>query len=117
MSRNTSRDHTQQLDPGIEPAVVVERILRVSERQQNFQATDHCCCAFGEHPAPQRRKQGSIDGSPRPGPRPTPAIGTAPRSNACREQQGASLDRPALQNLLADVRAGEINTEVVYKGS
>ena len=28
---------------------------------------------------------------------------------------GASLDRPALQNLLADVRAGNINTVVVYK--
>src|ERR1700724_1290025 len=28
---------------------------------------------------------------------------------------GASLDRPALQNLLADVRAGKINTVVVYK--
>src|ERR1700730_14948611 len=27
---------------------------------------------------------------------------------------GASLDRPALQNLLADVRAGNINTVVVY---
>ena len=27
---------------------------------------------------------------------------------------GASLDRPALQNLLADVRAGKINTVVVY---
>ena len=28
---------------------------------------------------------------------------------------GASLDRPALQKLLADVRAGKINTVVVYK--
>src|ERR1700720_3043057 len=28
---------------------------------------------------------------------------------------GASLDRPALQNLLANVRAGNINTVVVYK--
>ena len=28
---------------------------------------------------------------------------------------GASLDRPALQALLADVRVGEINTVVVYK--
>ena len=28
---------------------------------------------------------------------------------------GASLDRPALQTLLADVRAGKINTVVVYK--
>jgi site-specific DNA recombinase len=28
---------------------------------------------------------------------------------------GASLDRPALQQLLADVRAGKINTVVVYK--
>src|SRR6202045_3716588 len=28
---------------------------------------------------------------------------------------GASLDRPALQNLLADVGAGKINTVVVYK--
>jgi site-specific DNA recombinase len=28
---------------------------------------------------------------------------------------GASLDRPALQNLLADVRGGKINTVVVYK--
>src|SRR3984893_18339998 len=28
---------------------------------------------------------------------------------------GASLDRPALQNLLVDVRAGRINTVVVYK--
>jgi site-specific DNA recombinase len=28
---------------------------------------------------------------------------------------GASLDRPALQNLLADVRAGRINIVVVYK--
>jgi site-specific DNA recombinase len=28
---------------------------------------------------------------------------------------GASLDRPALQKLLADVRAGKINTAVVYK--
>ena len=28
---------------------------------------------------------------------------------------GASLDRPALQNLLADVRGGNINTVVVYK--
>src|SRR6202166_4752463 len=28
---------------------------------------------------------------------------------------GASLDRPALQNLLADVGAGNINTVVVYK--
>src|SRR6201988_5299362 len=28
---------------------------------------------------------------------------------------GASLDRPALQVLLADVRAGKINTVVVYK--
>src|SRR5712692_4310718 len=28
---------------------------------------------------------------------------------------GASLDRPALQNLLADVRAGKINTILVYK--
>src|ERR1700735_4929350 len=28
---------------------------------------------------------------------------------------GASLDRPALQNLLADVRAGKINIVVVYK--
>jgi site-specific DNA recombinase len=28
---------------------------------------------------------------------------------------GASLDRPALQKLLADVRAGNINTVVVYK--
>jgi hypothetical protein len=28
---------------------------------------------------------------------------------------GASLDRPALQDLLADVRAGNINTVVVYK--
>src|SRR5437016_9815379 len=28
---------------------------------------------------------------------------------------GASLDRPALQNLLADVRAGKITTVVVYK--
>src|ERR1700730_284635 len=28
---------------------------------------------------------------------------------------GAPLERPALQNLLADVRAGRINTVVVYK--
>ena len=28
---------------------------------------------------------------------------------------GASLDRPAVQKLLADVRAGKINTVVVYK--
>src|SRR6202140_3740382 len=28
---------------------------------------------------------------------------------------GASLDRPALQTLLADIRAGKINTVVVYK--
>ena len=28
---------------------------------------------------------------------------------------GASLDRPALQTLLADVRTGKINTVVVYK--
>jgi site-specific DNA recombinase len=28
---------------------------------------------------------------------------------------GASLDRPALQNLLADVRAGKITVVVVYK--
>jgi site-specific DNA recombinase len=28
---------------------------------------------------------------------------------------GASLDRPALEQLLADVRAGKINTVVVYK--
>src|SRR5580700_11554454 len=28
---------------------------------------------------------------------------------------GASLDRPALQNLLANVRAGNINTVVVYR--
>ena len=28
---------------------------------------------------------------------------------------GASLDRPALQKLLADVRAGKINTVAVYK--
>ena len=28
---------------------------------------------------------------------------------------GASLDRPALQTLLADVRAGKINTVAVYK--
>src|SRR3954452_21392394 len=28
---------------------------------------------------------------------------------------GASLDRPALQTLLADVRAGKINIVVVYK--
>jgi site-specific DNA recombinase len=30
---------------------------------------------------------------------------------------GASLDRPALQNLLADVRAGKITIVVVYKVS
>src|ERR1700730_9239133 len=85
MSRNTSRDHTQQLDPGIEPAIVVERILRVSERQQNFEATDHCCCAFGKHPAPQRRNRVRLmarlaqsRGRRRP---------LGPRSNACREQQ------------------------------
>ena len=40
-------------------------------------------------PGAEASEQGSIDGSPLPGPRPTPAIGTAPRSNACREQQAA----------------------------
>ena len=35
----------------------------------------------------------------------------APRGNPL----GASLDRPALQNLLADVKAGKITIVVVYK--
>jgi hypothetical protein len=38
----------------------------------------------------------------------------APRSGPLRRWR-ASLDRPALQNLLADVRGGKINTVVVYK--
>jgi hypothetical protein len=44
---NRPAEHTSKLlalilklDPGIEPAIVVERILRISERQQNFAMFD-----------------------------------------------------------------------------
>ena len=43
------------------------------------------------------------------------AGGSSPTATTTAAFSGASLDRPALQNLLADVRAGKIDIVVVYK--
>jgi Resolvase, N terminal domain len=76
-----------------------------------------CCTTFGGNPCPQAQPQLQ----PQPAPQPAASLSTHEGWRLIPDHfddgafSGASLDRPALQKLLTEVRTGKIDVIVVYK--